>query len=178
MAVISFPRGNGAIGLSVFQKLREYRKRHEHEWGDEIISQKDEDGKPLPKRKRARKICDQRANSVADISAVLGMLDSEAVVEVAKKEDSIGLIRDAGDKKAVKDESKKGGKIGLTGEGTGVKVEVSWRNLNDAEYAETWSENVEHCILEPNMEYKDPSRERELPVVDEPAEPEPQKVVL
>jgi hypothetical protein len=40
---------------------------------------------------------------------------------------------------------KKGG-IGLKGEGTGEKVEVLWNNLNDAEFAETWSENVEHGV--------------------------------
>lgn len=40
---------------------------------------------------------------------------------------------------------KKGG-IGLKGEGTGEKVEVLWNDLNDAEFAETWSENIEHGV--------------------------------
>ncbi|KAE9379304.1 hypothetical protein N431DRAFT_364400 [Stipitochalara longipes BDJ] len=120
-AQISFPPGRGEVGLSVFQKLREYRRRHELEWGDEI--RVDEEGKFRSKKVRARKICDQKANSVADIAAVLGRLELQEGV----------------------DEVKTGG-IGLQGEGSGEKVEVLWNDLNDAEFAETWSENVEHGV--------------------------------
>jgi hypothetical protein len=77
----------------------------------------------IPKKIRGRKICDQKANSVADIAAVLGHLEAQEAAE----------------------EGKKGG-IGLKGEGTGEKVEVLWNDLNDAEFAETWSENVEHGV--------------------------------
>jgi len=120
-AQISFPPGRGEIGLSVFQKLREYRRRHELEWGDEITF--DKEGKFINKKVRSRKICDQKANSVADIAAVLGRLELQEVMEEAKK-----------------------GGIGLQGEGSGEKVEVLWNDLNDAEFAETWSENVEHGV--------------------------------
>jgi hypothetical protein len=84
----------------------------------------DEKGKMEKKKTRGRKICDQKANSVADIAAVLGRLD----------------LQESGD------EVKKKG-IGLEGEGTGQKVEVLWNDLNDAEFAETWTENVEHGVL-------------------------------
>jgi hypothetical protein len=70
-----------------------------------------------------RKICDQKANSIADIAAVLGRLELQEGVEEVQK-----------------------GRIGLQGEGSGEKVEVLWNDLNDAEFAETWSENVEHGV--------------------------------
>jgi hypothetical protein len=82
-----------------------------------------EKGKFISKKVRGRKICDQKANSVADIASVLGHLEVQEVSEEGKK---VG--------------------IGLKGEGTGEKVEVLWNDLNDAEFAETWSENVEHGV--------------------------------
>jgi len=91
------------------------------EWGDEI--RYNEDGKSMSRKVRGRKICDQKANSVADIAAVLGQLELQEGVEEVKK-----------------------GGIGLHGEGSGEKVGVLWNDLNDAEYAETWSENVEHGV--------------------------------
>jgi len=122
LAQISFPPGHGTIGLSAFQKLREYRRRHELEWDMEIM--KDKGGEPLKKKYWKWKICDQKANSVADIAAVLARLELQEGEEEVKK-----------------------GGIGLKGEGTGQKVEVLWTDLNDAEFAETWSENVEHGLL-------------------------------
>ncbi len=85
----------------------------------------DKNGKFVEKKKQGRLICDQKANSVADMAAVLGRL-------------------------SLKDSVKKGeeGSIGLKGEGTGERVEVRWRDLNDAEFAETWSDNVEHGLLD------------------------------
>jgi len=87
----------------------------------------DSDGKRIPKAKRGRGICDQKANSVADMAAVLSRLNLKGAEEARPE---------------------KGSRIGLIGEGTGEKVEVLWRDLKDAEFAETWSENVEHGLLE------------------------------
>ncbi|KAH8658712.1 transcriptional regulation of mitochondrial recombination-domain-containing protein [Tricladium varicosporioides] len=118
LASIHFPAGSGEIGLSAYQKLREYRRRHELEWDDSLME--DKDGKIIPKKKRARQLCDQKANSIADMAAVLQRLDEKEFTE----------------------------KIGLKGQGTGVKVEVKWTDLLDAEFAETWSENVIHDKLD------------------------------
>jgi len=85
---------------------------------------KDKEDEPLEKKKWKWKLCDQKANSVADIAAVLARLELQEGEEEVKK-----------------------GAIGLKGEGTGQKVEVLWNDLNDAEFAETWSENVEHGLL-------------------------------
>jgi hypothetical protein len=64
------------------------------------------------------------------------------------------------------EEVRKGG-IGLKGEGTGEKVEVLWNDLKDAEFAETWSENVEHGLWRHHKETVDlditPLAEEELP---------------
>jgi hypothetical protein len=116
-AKLMFPKGQGAIGLSVFQKLREYRKRHELEWGNDI---KYKDGKLTPKKLRGRMIMDQKANSVADMAATLRWLM----------------------------EGKKARGIGLVGQGSKEEVKILWRDVNDAEFAATWTSNVEHGQLE------------------------------
>jgi hypothetical protein len=94
----------------------------------------DSDGKRLPKAQTGRRICDQKANSVADMAAVLSRLSLKEGQE------------------------EEGNKIGLIGEGTGEKVEVLWRDLKDAEFAETWSENVEHGLLEMHTNNRDVQR--------------------
>jgi hypothetical protein len=99
----------------------------------------DSDGKRIPKAKRGRGICDQKANSVADMAAVLSRLNLNEAQE-AKAE--------------------KGSRIGLIGEGTGEKVEVLWRDLKDAEFAETWSENVEHELLVMHTNNRDISKRK------------------
>ncbi|KAG4424905.1 hypothetical protein IFR04_001876 [Cadophora malorum] len=126
-AHIKFPPGTGHIGLSAFQKLREYRKRHELEWGDDILL--DAKGETRKLKDRAKAICDQKANSVADMAAVLNRL--------AVKEESLKPVP-----KAPKGES-----IGLAGEGEGVDVQILWGDLHDAEYAERWAGNVEHGLM-------------------------------
>ena len=152
-ALIKFAPKSGPIGLSVFQKLREYRKRHEHEWGSELMT--DSDGKRIPKAKRGRGICDQKANSVADMAAVLSRLNLKGAEEARPE---------------------KGSRIGLIGEGTGEKVEVLWRDLKDAEFAETWSENVEHGLLEKHTNNRDDmSRKRWIEKIEKAAELAAQK---
>ncbi|KAE8451959.1 hypothetical protein EG329_002123 [Mollisiaceae sp. DMI_Dod_QoI] len=173
-AQISFPEGKGFVGLSAFQKLREYRKRHELEWGDEIFL--DKDGKPVKKKIRGRLICDQKANSVADMAAVLGRLE----------------LKDRPKPEIVNGREIWPPSVGLKREGQGVKVEVLWRDLTDAEYAETWTENVEHGVLPMHTNHRSPKKlwglhriiaERRPVVVESEeavSEPEtqPEKVVL
>jgi hypothetical protein len=76
---------------------------------------------------RGRKLMDQKANSVADMAFVLGRLEGNGEMGTEKE---------------------KGERIGLQGEGTGALVEVLWRDVLDAEFAETWSGNVVHGVLE------------------------------
>lgn len=152
-ATITFPEGSGPAGLSVFQKLREYRKRHEHEWGDEI-TKNPENGYFIPKKKRGRKICDQVANSVADIAYVLGRLKLEKPEnneEQKKIEESPGttsesLLVTESDSSTLLSKPPPGG-IGLVGEGKGLPIQIHWKDIRMTEWAESWSDNVEHGAL-------------------------------
>ncbi|OWP04038.1 hypothetical protein B2J93_8419 [Marssonina coronariae] len=169
MAQIKFPEGSGAIGLSTFQKLREYRKRHELEWGDEIYYDPDKEHKGDEERKggvRSRKdrnkmICDQKANSIADIAAVLNRLAAPGTTVALPEEDGEGegdlplqdgAVAKAGEVKAAK--GKPLLNIGLVGEGSGTQVEILWRDLHDAEFASTWESNIEHGLLPTTSEEK------------------------
>ncbi|KAF7879177.1 hypothetical protein EAF04_000375 [Stromatinia cepivora] len=131
MALITFPPGTSSSGLSAFQKLREYRKRHELSWDPSSPlfkripgpseSEYQKSKTHLTSKLRSRKINDQKANTVADMAAVL-------------KEIRYGSER-----------------IGLEGIGKEGIVEVKWSDLADASYAgegsEVWGEAVLHDTL-------------------------------
>lgn len=85
-------------------------------------------------------ICDQKANSVADIAYVLGKLDIQEGEEVKEGK------------------GEKGTRLGLIGEQTGTEVEIKWKNLLDAEYAETWTDNVEHGTMEWSLNNRNPEK--------------------
>ncbi|KAK0129648.1 hypothetical protein ONS96_000212 [Cadophora gregata f. sp. sojae] len=153
-AQIKFPSGSGAIGLSAFQKLREYRKRHELEWGDDI--RLDADGKVRKLKARNKAICDQKANSVADMAAVLNRLAAKEVRVVKSKKESLKPGQEGYDPVVAAAEKAERMRIvprvqniGLAGEGEGVDVQILWGDLHDAEYAEKWADNVEHGLMPP-----------------------------
>lgn len=123
-ALISFPRGEEAVGLSAFQKLREYRRLHELLWDESLRT--DKDGKIISRIELGRKLCDQKANSVADIATVLNKIGTPEGKE-------IGL-------KAFSSEAAEGSE-------TVPQVEVKWSELVDAQFAESWSDNVIHDKL-------------------------------
>lgn len=94
LAAVSFP--NAPQGLQAFRKLREYRKLHELSWGKPTIVngglldlenpyRRHEIARP-PKKERSRLIMDQRANSIADLAAVLR--EQEAVGIAKEREDA------------------------------------------------------------------------------------------
>ena len=62
LAAVTFP--SGSQGLTAYRELREYRKRHEHEWDYEELGARS-------RLDAGRKLMDQRANSIADLAAVL-----------------------------------------------------------------------------------------------------------
>ena len=67
---------------------------------------------------------DQKANSIADIAAVLSKLDLGVPVRTGK-----------------------GKRLGIHGQGEGVAVGVRWSDILDAEFAKEWSPNVVHGEL-------------------------------
>jgi nicotinamide mononucleotide (NMN) deamidase PncC len=73
-----------------------------------------EDGKPISRKLRGRLLCDQKANSIADIAAAI-----KGVVEAEGNEE---------------------GKV----EG---EIVVRWKDVFDAEFAESWPEGVVHDKL-------------------------------
>jgi len=70
LALIRFGPGNDHVGRSVFHKLREFKKRHELEWGRD---NPEEEARLLrmSKHNRGKALNDQRANVIADLAAVL-----------------------------------------------------------------------------------------------------------
>jgi transcriptional regulation of recombination Mhr1 len=155
MALIQFPAGAGVVGQNAFQKLREFRKRHELEWSDDMLY-KTEEKKGFPDEKqrtcrtrveRGHAVHSQRANAIADIAAVLAgrgrgnrlWLNAEEVALLAEgKEDLRGA---------------RWSKMGPTkhlpdGRSLLVDTKVYWKNQDDVNYAEKWSENVVHESLE------------------------------
>lgn len=112
-----------AIGLSCFQKLREFRHRHELEWTQADYSDP-KTGEFVGRDKIPKLLCDQKANSVADMAFVFEQLGLKNVVE--------------GEEEA---------NIGLVGARSGAGVRIEWWDLRDAEFAQTWSDNVEHVAM-------------------------------
>jgi hypothetical protein len=143
MAMIQFPEGQGAVGRSVYQKLRELKHLHEVSWTDEFRYKSPEEFTDADKKKIAEEktkgndykpvrskadrgvaLNAQKTNSIADMAAVLS-----------------GNGNGNGSKVLTADEA--------TGEkGELVKVSISWANDQDKEYAESWSENVSHDVFE------------------------------
>ncbi|CAK7217566.1 hypothetical protein SCUCBS95973_003198 [Sporothrix curviconia] len=66
MALIQFNEGEGVVGQSVFQKLREFRRLHELSWGYQK-----EDFYALDRKELGAALNDQRSNAIADMAAVL-----------------------------------------------------------------------------------------------------------
>ncbi|UNI21476.1 hypothetical protein JDV02_007464 [Purpureocillium takamizusanense] len=140
LAMIQFPAGQGAIGRSVFQKLRELKHLHEVAWTDDFrykrpdeftaadkkkIAQEKEKGieyRPVrSKQERGVALNEQKANAIADMAVVLAG-------------------QGAGNK-VIADEP-------VDGDRPLVEVSVSWANDQDKEFAESWSANVTHDLFE------------------------------
>lgn len=130
MAMIQFPEGQGEVGRSVFQRLRECKKLHEYSWDDSVLY--GENGQTLTTHERGRRLNDQRRNTIADMAAVLGGLGK-------------------GNKIVVKDAAEQGGGVGeivTTDEGkTLLQATVWWMDALDRNYAKKWTNNVTHELL-------------------------------
>ncbi|KAI9698765.1 MAG: hypothetical protein M1836_003875 [Candelina mexicana] len=141
LATISFPEPQQ--GLTAFRKLREYRKLHELSYPLDVI--KDKNGKLLSKKQRGKKLMDQKANSIADIAAVLQ--SREKVNGVGEAEETGVKDTSPRDKLAIVEEeaAETRWKIGgFEDKDQRDKVKISWADILDAEYAETWPESVLH----------------------------------
>jgi hypothetical protein len=128
MAVIEFAKGQGEVGRSVLHKLREFRKRHELEWGDEATI---DEMRKLIKPGRGgghelgRVLNDQKANSVADIAAVLaGVGKGNRIWAKPQQDDNAGELHQA---------------------------TIYWAEELDQAYAQSWPQNVSHVLGLPEI---------------------------
>ncbi len=167
MASIEFPAGAGAVGRTVFQKLRELKHLHEVAWDDDFLYKTETEYSPEDRKKvdaarakgnttyrpmrtkaeRGVALNAQKANSIADMAAVLAGSGKGNRISAAAK----------------------GAADAVEGEGVAAKlvpVTVSWANDQDKGYAEAWSENVTHSLL-PETTYA--TGEIEAAVKEEPA---------
>lgn len=132
MAMIQFPEGQGEVGRSVFQRLRECKKLHEYAWDDSVLY--GENGKTLTTHERGKRLNNQRANTIADMAAVLGGLgkgNKIVVTDAAKQEGDVGEIA------TTTDEGK-----------TLIQTTVWWMNALDRNFAKNWTKNVTHELFE------------------------------
>ena len=132
--------------------LREFRVLHEKNYPLDIITQKGGKwkGSLIPKKKRGKVLMDQKANSVADLAAVLQLQEkgpSEGrILNAERRRRRVETLkRQKGEGKVQK------GPIDVASEMGGITgVKVRWADILDAEYAETWPEAVIHGGLESN----------------------------
>lgn len=135
-------------GLVAYRKLREFRRLHETTYPYEIITQTEGryKGQLMSTKQRGKVLMNQKANSVADLAAVLLQQEREPTAEQAEaakkriaKAEAQALKRRKGNKKV-----RLMNPVPLS-EMTGVEgVKVRWTNPLDAEYAQTWPAAVVH----------------------------------
>ncbi|KAI0453261.1 transcriptional regulation of mitochondrial recombination-domain-containing protein [Xylaria acuta] len=139
MAIIQFPDGQGEVGRSVYQRLRECKKLHEYSWDDSVLY--GEDGRTLTKRERGRRLNDQRANTIADMAAVLGGLGKGNKIVVAD-EDAEGTDAAGGEGRA-----ESAAPVAVDEGKTLLQATVWWTDGLDKNYACKWTKNVNHELI-------------------------------
>ena len=145
LCVISFPSTHQ--GLNAFQKLREFRKIHETAYPLELVTQTEGKhvGQLLPKKKRGIKLMDQKANSIADMAAVLGLHARPPKEEEIERTKALVNLTDRPRAKRGLRSHATSNALEFQGKLDGVSI--WWSDLLDAEYAETWPTQVRHGPL-------------------------------
>ena len=137
-------------GLAAFKKLREFRVLHETSYSLDIITETEGKwkGSLIPKKKRGKVLMDQKANSVADLAAVLLLQESgPSDRRIANAETRRRRVETL--KKQKGEDNVKKAPIDVASELKGVEgVKVRWANMLDQEFAEAWPEGVVHGWLE------------------------------
>ena len=105
-------------------------------------------GQLLPKSKRMRKLQDQKANSIADMAAVLAMQARPPTKELIER--AKFLVRTDGRPPAKYGFGSRRGHNVFEFQGRIDGTSVWWADMLDAEYAATWPEEVVHGKLAVN----------------------------
>ncbi|KAF4824038.1 hypotheticall protein [Colletotrichum tropicale] len=165
MAMIQLPKGAGAAGQSVFQKLREFRKMHELCWDEslrfdvvktEALSSPEKGGPPVKERRRVlnkfergQRLNDQYANSIADMAAALAGKGRGNRMFVRRGDRVKGRLQG---RKWLDYRMKLANQLEeleeLNKEQKLLPVTVSWAVDADRNYASSWSENVKHKLFD------------------------------
>jgi len=149
--VLSFP--SPPQGLSAFRKLREFRRLHETAYDPALVlDKKGKAGKLLSRKGKTPVLMNQKANSVADMAAtLLWQARPMEKGEPTEDESGNGEVESADVRKAPR-QGRVVRKHVASGEelwrGSVRGVEIRWRDVLDAEFAETWPEEVVHGQLE------------------------------
>ncbi|KAM0805064.1 transcriptional regulation of mitochondrial recombination-domain-containing protein [Usnea florida] len=138
------------LGLAAYTMLREFRVLHEKNYPLDIITETEgkRKGSLMSKKRRGRVLMDQKANSVADLAAVLQLQEKgpseERILRAERRRRRVETLkRQKGEGKVKKRP------IDVASEMGGIQgVKVRWADILDAEYAETWPEAVIHGRLE------------------------------
>ena len=132
--------------------LREFRVLHEKNYPLDIITETEGKlkGSLISKKRRGKVLMNQKANSVADLAAVLQLQEKgpseERILNAERRRRRVETLkRQKGEGKVKKRP------IDVVSEMGGIQgVKVRWADILDAEYAETWPEAVVHGGLERN----------------------------
>lgn len=137
-------------GLAAFRKLREFRVLHETSYPLEIITETEGKwrGSLMPKKKRGKVLMDQKANSVADLAAVLQLQElgpsHERIANAERRRRRVETL-----KRQKGEDNVKKAPLDVASEMGGVEgVKVRWANMLDLEFANAWPEGVVHGGLE------------------------------
>ena len=144
--MVEFPRP--VQGLVAYRKLREFRRLHETSYPLDIITNKEgpHKGQLLSTKKRGKVLMNQKANTVADLAAVLIQQDRAPTTEqMERSERRLRLVERMKKQKGANKVKKKPVPASELSGTEGVMVR--WANILDAEYAETWPAAVVHDFL-------------------------------
>ena len=137
-------------GLAAFRKLREFRILHEKDYPLDIIRETEGKftGSLMPKKRRGKVLMNQKANSIADLAAVLQLQEEgpseRRILNAERRRRRVETLK----KQKGEDKVKKA-PIDVASELRGVEgVKVRWADILDAEFAEAWPERVVHGGLE------------------------------
>lgn len=137
-------------GLAAFRMLREFRVLHEKSYPLDIITETEGKwkGSLLPKKRRGKVLMDQKANSVADLAAVLHLQGKgPSKKRILNAEIRRGRVETL--KKQKGEDKVKKAPVDVASEMGGIEgVKVRWADILDAEFAKTWPEGVVHDVLE------------------------------
>lgn len=178
LAVVEFGEGMGNVGRSVFQKLRELKKRHLLEWDDPALLH-------MSRHDRGRALNDQRGTFVADLAFILAG-GGKGNLMVKRGAEAGAAAAPEEERRVDKKEKGSGGGGGRDANaavpGGLTKVPVSrlhqatvyWANEQDKYYAREWSDNVTHVIGLPEKGVK--KAKEQAATAEEGVEEEEKKV--